>query len=530
MKSKQFSLPGDEVFVKATNPSRNEKAENGRNTHYKLLNNTNSSVKRISRSVAPLTESATPNITESYSNKKIFERIVNHIRNKFEGELSEKKYPMNRCREDISKFLNEDFNINISWANYNQLLSCVERKFNNLLNVMPNRKKDFVSPSNSKVMYNSFNNQLPDLKIETEPNVPLSTKHKLVEICELKKEKDYWAKLVKKNFENHLTQELELKKLKLEKNRNFKESLDNQLKEKQSRKMEESLNKVSQDNMIIKKAVEEKEEDMTKRIEKVKVQKDQRKILEDYIQIKNRKTAESHNQLLEEESRIAFYQQQRKEYEDAKKREVDEKTKQHWKELKETNTTSILLKKESKITETRKDIEALNQYNMMMENQEKQRREQREQFLRKIDKKTNEAGRVLEEAKKKERDMELLRIEREQRELELKARELDIKRRNSSYQKQALLKEELMHQISEKQIRKQVEKEKAMEFHQNFIVKSVQNYNEEKSKILQQFLQKRENFKKDLQQQAEEQSRNKIQKSIECSMTDFEKRINKIDF
>lgn len=512
------------------NLSRNIKAENGRNTHYRL-SNTNSSVKRLSHSLAPHESTAiTPNITESYANKKIYERIVNHVRSKYQDELSNKRYPVNRFREDISKFINEDFNISISWANYNQLLSCVESKFGNLLSAMPNKKRDSVSASFSKAIYNSFDNQLPELKLETEHNGPLSTKHKLVDICELKKEKDYWAKLVKKNYESHLIQELELKKLKHEKNRLFKESLDKQLKEKQVRKIEESKNIISQDNMIIKKAVEEKEEDMTKRLEKVKVQNDQRKILEDYIQIKNRKTEECQSKILEEESKIALYQQQRKEMEDAKKREVDEKTKLHWKELKETNTTSILLKKESKIAETRKDIEALNQYNMMVENQERYRKEQREQFLKKIDKKTSEAGRILEEAKKKERDIESLRIEREQRELELKARELDLKRRNSTLQKQAMLKEELTQQISEKQMRKQAEKEKAMEFHQNFVLKSVQNYNEEKTKILHQFLQKRENFKKELQNQAEEQSRNKIQKSIEYSMTDFEKRINKIDF
>lgn len=83
----------------------------------------------IDMSIKTDVKSSYPTSTQN----KILDKLISNIKTKFEKDISDKRYPPFRIREDISKILFNSTSININWDNYDTLVSKTASAFEKII-------------------------------------------------------------------------------------------------------------------------------------------------------------------------------------------------------------------------------------------------------------------------------------------------------------------------------------------------------------------------------------------------------------
>lgn len=456
------------------------------------------------------------------NNKKVFERILANLRKKFDKALIKKNYALSRLHDDVTKILC-GINVALSWANFDSILKSVELKFSHILsnasirvnpnpNIVDMKKVDqlILAKSEDKKRDENINSNFenPDYLYG------LYAGNKLTEIARLKREGDDWSKIVKKNFEEHLANELRLKEDKAIKLKTFKEELDKQIKEKERIKQELKNIKAKEDDKIITEAAQEKLDNQSK-LKATKLHQVQNLArIQENIQAKKSESKSKESELLKEEEKLIKFTKDQISKDEKDKKAAFEKRKRHLQELKEINQKNIAQKREQMAKDIVKDAETMKQYNSLLEKQEQQRLNDRNSMLKRMEIKANEAGKDLSELRRKEQNIEDERIRREMHEQSQKAVLEDQKKRSRSEQRTRSMMEGLKKQLDEKKVSQIKQKKTENDFHRDVVLQEVKLVKESNNKSKNAKQAKTLAYKKELLEQVKLQSVSKLKASI----------------
>ena len=454
-------------------------------------------------------------------NNKILEKIIFSIKKNYEQLIMEKRYPISRLKDDISKIITQSSKNNLTWGNYNTTFKNADKKFEELLSKMIS--KPGVVDLNK--IHNLISTTIPKTKDEQSLNFPKSdiSANQIKTVIE---KKDDWGYMVKKDYEDFKINQ-ELTKLnKIDKILSFKESLDNQIKLKKEKEKELSQIKKAEDDKILQLAKKETEEEKRNRDNRLKEQIKQRKIYEETIKNRQEQKIKTINEKKKDEMKVKEDAETEIMKEKLKKQENKQKHLTHWKEAEEENKIFIEEKKKLQLEKNKEDIKYLKQFEETLNKQEETRKQDKEKRISSITKKLNVIGKTMEE--NNQRQKEIMDKIYQNDIIMLKEKEIKIQREESIKKEKKLnsLREGLKKQIEEKKKNKDDSRNKELNYFKDTILKSVEEYSKTQEKLELEKFKKMENYKKDLDYQTEKQVK---EKEAKYAMNEVERKINKIN-
>lgn len=475
------------------------------------------------------------------TNKKIFQRILSSIRTKFENEFMKKNYNLGKLNDDITSILCSLPNLQLNWASLNQTIIKVEEKFKHKILALA---KDRKVESATAIDLNKVNKliksdqaikkeevnvvkveaipelQTPNFVPQTRTDSPVekaylfNNKKKLVELCQLKKEKDDWGINVRKDYDLFLETELKYKQEKAKKIQKFKEELDKQVLEREQINKVLNQNKTKQESELRELVAKGTEVEKNKFEEKRLLQQKCLKILQDDLNTKKTNIKKREEELRTQEANIISHANEIQTKEELNKKvQIDQRKKQLGDLLLE-NKRNVAQKKEAKEKEMKNDFEMLTKYNQLLEEQEKQRTNQRNALLERMEAKSTDAGKCLEDFRKKELNQEDERIKRDQIEMLEKEK---LKQEHNKLKADltiSMVKEVLKRQIEEKKLNISKKKEEDNHFYREVILKEIDLQKEKAQKLKVDQHKKMINYKNELDILATNQSKDRLNKQI----------------
>ena len=308
--------------------------------------------------------------------------------------------------------------------------------------------------------------------------------------------------LMKAKTELEEKHEQERKTRKQIEKRELKESLDLQVKEKQESRNRNKSEKKEFDNKIV---LSYQAELTEKNDQKQNLSLEKKKTFAVLLEFENQKK-EKLRETKEKEKKIeddirnyqATVENKIKEKEDQKKLEAQ----RHWNEFHTNNQLIKEQKQKRKLEEKEESKKNLVEYDQLLKRQELSRNKDREKLMYKMNNSYSASyGIELEREKMMKLKLEeekiklaAIEIQRKQDEMESHKKQLKLKKLDS-------FKDGLSKQVEHKK-QKSLEKEiEDKKYFTSVVLKNKIEFNEDKKKVMREFLEKRENYKKDLDEQ-----------------------------
>lgn len=320
----------------------------------------------------------------------------------------------------------------------------------------------------------------------------------------------YNKNIVRGAEENNKFEKMQ-KEEKRERVHRFKAVLDKQVLEKNDvKKISLSKKKVADDQIVLE-AIKEKEIEKQKLIEKFKVKQEQKLQLQKHQAQKQKLLKEEKEKERKQNLEIEKYNKEKLVTEIQEKKQLLSKQQKHWQEFKENNERIKKEKLDRKKFEVEIGKKAIKDLDDILAKQEASRNQERNRVNYNLTHSYSVKHGVNLEKKRQEdllheeENRVKAEIEKTNKEYEKeKEKSLDKKKKISS------LREGLNKQILEKKNSNLENKKKDHEYFSNVILKTNKDFNEEKQRIANDFSNKKESYKKELEKQIQEKEKLKL--------------------